>query len=126
MSGIQLVITPACQVNDEIKGTFSYLDAGGEQTVVELTPTNRIMITGVWIDLVNMTQDGTIKLYYKVDGSTYRQYNEISFTVASDPDGVLIPAPSTIDADWKLTYTEGADEGAARAIPYAVFWDAKE
>ena len=123
---VHMMISPCRQVSNVEEGTYSYLDAGGEQTIVELTPTKRITVTGVWLDLVNMTKNGTIKAYYKIDGSNYREYDSASFLVAYDPDGLLMAVPFTVDADWKLTYEETADEGAARDILYQVFWDEKE
>jgi hypothetical protein len=107
-------------------GTLSYLDAGGEQTVIELTPTTRKIIAGIWLDLVNMTQDGTIKLYYKIDGANYREFTSQTFTVATDSDGTYINLNMGITSDFKVTYTEGADEGAARDLPYQIILENKE
>lgn len=106
----------------EDKGTFSYLDAGGEQTVIELVITDRKIIQGAWLDMVNLTQDGTVKCYYKVDGANYREVSSEAFTVATDSDGWYIDLNMGVSDDFKITYTEGADEGAARNIPYAIVW----
>lgn len=100
-------------------GTFSYLDAGAEQTIFEITGSTRKFISGILLDLVNMTQNGTIKLYSEVDGSNYRELASYSFVVATDSDGVLIPLKVPVNRDFKITYTEAADEGAARAMPYS-------
>ena len=105
---------------------FSYLDAGGEQDVVEYIPAadTGTVVRGIWLDLSNMTQDGTIKLYHKIDGTNYRQLNingttqSYAFTVADGVDGFFIPLVLGILYSFKVTYTEGADEGAARNIPY--------
>lgn len=107
-------------------GSYSYLDAGGEQTVLELTPgANKYKINGIFLDLVNMTQNGTIKVYLKVDGTTYRELFSDSFVVATDSDGVFIDFSATINDDLKVTYTEGADEAAARTIPYQIVYEVK-
>jgi hypothetical protein len=105
-------------------GTFSYLDAGGEQTIVEYTPAadTGTVIRGIWLDLVNMTQNGTIKIYYKIDGSNYREVESFSFTVATDSDGFLMDRVFGIQSDFKVTYTEGADEGAARSLPFEIIY----
>lgn len=105
------------------QGTLSYLDAGGEQTIAELTDGRARVIHSIFCDLSNMTQDGDLKLYAKIDGSNYRQIDTHAFTVATDPDGVLIRGPIAIDHDVKLTYTEGADEGAARDLPYTIVYE---
>lgn len=113
-------------------GTFSYLDAGGEQDVVEITPTTRVKIVGIWLDLSNMTQNGTIKLYHKIDGTNYRQLSiygteqSYAFTVGDGVDGLMIPYNFYVDSDFKVTYEEGADEGAARDIPYNLFYEERE
>lgn len=107
-------------------GTLSYLDAGGEQTVVELTPSARIFIHGIFCDLNTITQDGDIKLYFKIDGSNYREFHNHAFTVATDSDGVWLDVNAIVDDDFKVTYTEDADEGAARDIPYKLFYSEME
>lgn len=117
---------PAQGASGKESGTFSYVDAGGEQTIVEYTPAGRVTVHGIWLDLTNMTQDGTVKAYYKVDGSNYRLFKSVSFTVATDPDGMLVDINAAIDSDLKITYTEGADEGAARDLPYALIHETKE
>lgn len=109
-------------------GTFSYLDAGGEQDVIAISNSTRKIIYGVWLDLSNMTQNGTVKLYYKIDGTNYRQVNmrgtvqSYAFTVATGVDGLYINLTFAITNDFKITYTEGADEGAARDILYSVIY----
>jgi hypothetical protein len=108
------------------QGTLSYLDAGGEQTVVEITTATRIVINGIWLDLTNITQNGTIKLYYKIDGANYREFASYNFVVATDSDGVYISINAGMNSDFKVTYTEDADEGAARDIPYCIIYDARE
>lgn len=113
-------------------GTFSYLDAGGEQDVAVVTPASGEIVQGIWLDLSNMAQNGTIKIYYKIDGSNYRQVSvsgtvqSYAFTVADGVDGVYIPGPFGFGPNqYKVTYEEGADEGAARAIPYVVVRERK-
>jgi hypothetical protein len=103
------------------KSTFSYTDAGGEQTVLEVAnASGRLLkLCGAWIDLVNMTKSGTIKLYYKIDATNYRAFNSSNWDI-SDDDGVLIDIHPMISGGFKITYTEAEDEAAIRAIPYEV------
>lgn len=117
----------AANSSGDSSGTFSYLDAGGEQDVVEITNTTRKVVNGVWLDLSNMTQNGTIKVYYKIDGTNYRQVDNggtqsYSFTVADGVDGYFVPLVAGITEDAKVTYEEVADEGAARDIPYQIVY----
>ena len=120
------------QLTTSSSGTHSYIDDGGEQDVVEITPTTRIKITGIWLDLSNMTQNGTVKLYHKIDGTNYRQLSiygteqSYAFTVADTIDGFFIPYNFIVNSDFKVTYEEGGDEGAARDIVYNVFYDVVE
>ena len=107
-------------------GTFSYLDAGVEQTIYELTNSTRKIINGIWLDLVNMTQNGTIKLYYKIDGTNYRVIDTVDYTVGVDSVGLLISGPISITEDFKVSYTEDSDEGADRNIPYTMIYEVKE
>jgi hypothetical protein len=110
-------------------GTFSYLDAGGEQTIVEMaTSTHYLHMRGIWLDLNTITLNGTIKVYYKVDGTNYREIKGAgdTFTVAADPDCIYLDLNIFTKADLKVTYTESADEGAARAIPYTIIYTAVE
>lgn len=111
----------------DTSGTMSYLDAGGEQTVVEMTTsTHYLHFRGVWLDLTNMIKDGEIKVYYKVDGTNYREIKGAgdTFTVATDPDGIYLDLNIWNKYDFKVTYTEAADEGAARDIEYSIIYTA--
>jgi hypothetical protein len=104
-------------------GTVSYLDAGGERTIAELTPSSvGLTLKGIWLDLVNMTNDGVIKIYYKIDGSNYRLIESYDFTVATDPDGYFINLVMGITNDFKVTYTESADEGDDRNVPFQIVY----
>lgn len=99
--------------------TYAYTDAGGEQTVLTLSPgTDMYEINCIFLDLVNMTKNGTIKVYLKIDGTTYREISSDSFVVATDSDGVWIDFKGMIMDDLKVTYTEAEDEAAERSIPY--------
>jgi hypothetical protein len=109
----------------EDAGTYSYLDAGGEQTILEQTITTRREIKNIWLDSTNLTQDGTWILYHKINAGNYPEFDRGEFVVADDSDGLLIPG-MTVNNDWKITWTEGADEGAARTIPYTVIYQELE
>ena len=102
----------------QFTGPMSYLDAGGEQTVRENIAGIR---RKVWLDFSNrnMTQAGTFRIYRKVDGANYDLYAEQPVTVGAG-DERAFDAVFTTNQDWKLTYEEDVNEGAARAIPYNV------
>lgn len=99
-------------------GPYTYTDAGGEQTVYEDTTTVRRRI---WVEVSNryMTQTGKFIVYRKVDGEHYDIYTTQATTVGAGDDRVF-DSEFTTNQAWKITYTEDADEGIARAIPYNV------
>lgn len=106
-----------------VQGIFSYLDAGGEQTVFEITGISKKFVTGIMVDMTNFTQNGTFKFYSKIDGTNYRELQvPQTFTVATSKKGVILAANFNfnfpVDEALKITYTEGGDEGADRAMPY--------
>jgi hypothetical protein len=82
-------------IQDRLGGTgnissMDYIDAGGEQTVLEIVPGAALLeVNSIFLDLVNMTENGTIKVYLKIDGSTYRELFSDSFVVATDSDGSM-------------------------------------
>jgi hypothetical protein len=108
------------------EGTYAYTNAGGEQTIYDNTEAGFVrVVNGIWLDLVNMTQNGTIRLYYKIDGTNYRLVTAQTFTVATDPDGVYINVNMGVRQHYKITYEESVDEGADRNVPYLVTWEVK-
>ena len=106
-------------------GTLTYLDAGGKQTIKEITNTTRKLVKGIFVDCNVLTQNGTIGFEVKVDGTNYRNVANKAFTVATD-DSVWFEVNCGVTEDFKFTYTEGADEGADRALPYMLYLEEKE
>ena len=107
----------------EAVGPFSYLDAGGEQTVVEETITTRRRVS-IEFDLTTMTQNGTIRLKRKVDGTTLRVWSETAFLQAGAEN--VFDFQFTTNQAWRLTYQEAVDETADRAIPFNVITEVIE
>ena len=106
----------------EFVGPFSYLDAGGEQTVYESLLATRRQIS-VLFDLSAMTQDGTIRLKMRVDGSTFRLYDSADFKKDEDD---IYEYTFIINQAYRLTYEEKSDEGADRSIAFNVTEEALE
>ncbi len=109
----------------EAAASFSYLDAGGEQTVFTITTSTRKKLHGIFLDLATLTQNTTIKVKHKIDGSTYRVIDTIEWLVTEE-DGVYFNKSLAINQDLQVTMEEGANEGAARAIPYYYILEAME
>ena len=91
-----------------IDSSYTYLDAGAEQTVYEYTTGNTIQISSIWLDLNVMTQDGTIKFYAKIDGTNYREIKQLgsSFTVASDVITELRAANTFLEIECEIDTIE--------------------
>jgi hypothetical protein len=99
-------------------GTFSYLDAGGEQTIFTFTPTKDSIIHCIWLDLFTLTQNSTIRLKHQIDGATYRTFETFNWTTGMD-DGVYFRNIAVMAArPIQVTMQETADEGADRDVPY--------
>lgn len=111
-------------VASESTGTYAHPSGVAEGTVKEITGTTRNNIRSVWIDLVNLTQDATIKVYHKIDGTTYRQYSSHLWST-SDGDGVMLEG-ITVNNDWKVTITSSIAEGVSRNIPYNIVYEPLE
>jgi hypothetical protein len=114
---VNLLVTPT-----KVGGSISYTDAGGEQDIIEIisVAADKATIQGIYLDLSEITQNGVIKVYSKIDGTNYVQVGgDIAFTVATDNDGLqIVPFIHGLSRDFKITYTEGADETADRTINF--------
>lgn len=108
----------------ETNGPFTYTDAGGEQDVHESTAVTRRRVSIV-LSNRNMTQTGTVRLFMKVDGINYDQYDSSTVTVGA-PDNRAFDYQFVTNQNYKLTYQENADEGAARVIDFQVIEEALE
>lgn len=119
-------------LSNEAIGTFVYLAGSEQQTVVEISGSTRKVVHGIWLDLINMTSDGTIQLHYKVDGTNYRTVNinsqtqSYEFLSTDAADGIFIEYNFGIKNDFKVTYTSAGSEGSNRDIPYSVVYSTLE
>jgi hypothetical protein len=102
-------------------GTHEYLDAGGEQTLIEITNSKRGFISGILVDMNNLTKNGTFKLYSKIDGTNYREVDSQVFTFATDSKGALFDVKFPLNVDFKLTYEEETNEGDDRDMPFSYY-----
>jgi len=107
---------------DQVDDSFSYLDAGAEQTIFEIIAASedKSFISGITLDMTTLTQNGTVKVYQKINAGAYIQIGaDIAWTAATVPKGLLLEKTYNLTGDFKVTYTEGLDEAADRAIPYS-------
>lgn len=112
----------------EYTTALTYLDAGGEQTLWEDTAVTRRIIHSIWADTEVLTQNGSFKVSLKIDGTNYRLWKTVAFTVASDGAMNILSGLGAlaVNCPIKVTYTEGGDEGADRVIPVLVVQSAIE
>ncbi|GAH82935.1 unnamed protein product, partial [marine sediment metagenome] len=103
----------------EAADTFSFDETSAlEQDMVSVTITARAKIGGIWLDMVNVTQDTTIKVYHKVDGTNFREVSSSAWAT-TDSDGVLIEG-FTAYRDIKVTLTCGGGGASSVNVPYAI------
>lgn|SRR4030065_553254 len=105
-----------------IIGSYTYTNAGGTQSIQEVSNILKIRVKGIIVDCTNLTQNGTLGFWAKVDGINYRQLKTASFTVASD-DSIMLNIDLDCNYDFKFTWTEGGDEGADRALPFQLSYE---
>ena len=104
----------------ETTGTFGYDEtSAAEQDLVEIALTARALVGSIWLDFVNVTQDTTIRVYHKIDGTNYREFYSPGWADASDSDGVLIDG-FTAQGDIKISLQCTGDGVGLVDVPYAV------
>ena len=108
----------ANQAGEETTGSYNLPNDTAENMAIEITNAKRLKLDSVWLDFNTLVQDVTIKVYHKIDGTNYRQYDEFSWATTEE-DGILI-RDVTVNNDWKLTVTSAVAQGAIKAIPYNV------
>jgi len=107
-----------------VAGPYTYLNAGAEQTVYEDASTTMRKIS-LDLDLNAMTQNGTVRLYRKTDGTNYRIWIEEPFNVGG-AEKVFSRDNIVTNQHFKVTYEEAVDETADRSIPYNVITEPME
>ncbi len=101
-----------------VPGTLTYLDAGGEQVVFATATARPWKMNSIYLDLVNLTQNTTIRIYHQIDAVNWRIIETFNWTVGMD-DGVYFRNLSIgTGRDLRVSVQETADEGADRDIPW--------
>ena len=99
-------------------GTYVHAAGVTEDTAITLSSSDLRRVNSVYFDLVNLTQNITIRVKAEVDDSTARTIDTLNW-VTADEDGVLIGGFAT-DVDITITFQSAVTEGAGRNIPYRV------
>lgn len=106
----------------ETTGSFSYDEtSSSEQQVVEISISEPVSIGTIHLDMTNVTQDTTIKVYHKTDGTNYREMRGVgrTFTVSSDADGETLDGFRAY-GDVKITFTCGGAGAGSISVPFVV------
>ena len=101
-------------------GTFAFPNGTTEQTIIELTPSVVTYLYNFWLDLNALTQNCTIKVYSKIDGTNYREIEPMTLTNIDYSLGLVLKE-QIISTAWKITIQSTVAEGASRNIPYRYF-----
>lgn len=115
------VLTVADQVSAiaETAGTFSYDEtSAAEQTAFTITSATRATVGAILLDMVNVTQDTTIRVYEQIDGTNYRAFQENGW-LTTDDDGVMIDGFTTY-RNFRVTLQCGGGGAGSVDVPYAV------
>lgn len=103
----------------ETTGTFSYDEtSASEQTAFTITITSRMQIGGIWLDMVNVTRNTTIKIKHKTDRTNLRTFTSRAWAT-SDDDGVLFD-PFKAYGDVRVTLECDGAGGGSVNVPYAI------
>jgi len=97
-------------------GTHTLSAGTTEEDIFEVTGiTTPTKVMGL-LDLVNATTDKMIRVYEKIDGSTYRVIDPSMEWVTADENGVRISF--TAQNDFKVSVQSVSDEGNTIDIPF--------
>jgi len=100
-------------------GVFSFDETNAaEQIAFTLTITARVKIGAIWIDMVNVTQNTTIRGKHQTNAINLRTFTTIPWLITDD-DNVLI-GPFTAYRNVQVTLQCGGGGGGNVNVPFAV------
>lgn len=97
----------------EVEDTSTYTDDGGEQNIIEVSLAELTEINNIKLDLSELTQDGTWRIY--ADDILVREEDWIE---EEDSETIFISVDLIMDETIKLTWEEDEAEGEDREIAY--------
>lgn len=103
----------------EAVGSISFDETSAlEQTVLTIEISAKVTVGGIWLDMANVTQDTTIGVYHRIDGTHYRKFQNNIWTTVDD-DGVLIDG-FVAYRNVRVTLTCDGGGAGSVSIPYVV------
>lgn len=115
---------------DEYNGTYSHPNGVAEDTLYTYTMAagEPYEVKAFWLDMINCTQNTTVRLKTRVDGVNYRTFQTYAWTVGDDPI-LYFPAIALgglrYDFDFahfRITVQSALAEGAARDMYYRIIY----
>ena len=104
------------KIIDKTTGTYSHANVTTEEDVLEFIGLDELM--EITFDMTTLTQNTTVRLKEKTDGTTYRIIESAIYPTEFDGNNVVI-ALNGKGRDMKVTFQSAVLEGAVRAIPHA-------
>jgi len=103
----------------ETSGTITHPAGTDETDALEVTPAELTEYYALLLDMSALTQNTTIRIYIKIDGTNYRMVDSAVFPTdfPTNAEGVPI-ALYPMSVPWKITLQSAVSEGADREIPY--------
>ena len=99
-------------------GTYSHSNDTNENNVLVFAAAK--LKIDLFLDMVNIVQNTTIREYIEVDGTTYRLISQKVFPTDFDSNtkSVVISIEQP-NKDYKVTFQSGTAEGSAKDVPYS-------
>lgn len=104
--------------------TFVLADSLAEQTLLEISPSGVTKVYNCYFDLSALTQNITIQVYSKIDGTNYRVLSAFTLSNMAPDGGGIVLKEIMVDTAFKITITSTVAEGATRNIVYRYFTEA--
>lgn len=102
------------------RGTFSFDETAiVAQPIVTIEGNYKKWINSIWLDMTNVTQDCTLTIFHKIDGTNQKSVSTHDFTVATDLDGWLIVG-GTFWGEFEIALECGGGGAGSVDIPYRV------
>lgn len=101
------------------EGGYASLYTGDttEKIIRTIETTTRKKLHSFFMDLSNLTQDATIRVKHKVDGTNFRTIKTTAWTVGDDP-GYYFDEALAIAQDLQVTLQSAVAEAEMRTVPY--------
>ena len=108
---------------EEVSGTHNHADSTAEQDVItQAITTTLYKFRSIMLDMTTITQNTTIRVKAKIDGSTYRTIDELEWDASIIP-GIVMGDFSSAN-DVKLTMQSAVGEGSIKNVPYSLILEA--